>query len=302
MDRELLIEIGCEEIPGELAARPDGAAGSSARRAPQGVAADAGAPAETYSTPRRLTARVGKLAERQTDFEELVTGPPVSAAFKPDGEPTPAPRVSRRNTASRCRRSSASRTPKGTYLAVSRAPARQGDGRRAAGRDGRPAARPDVPEADALGRLSRGRQGRARVRAARSAGSCSSMAAASCRSSSAAPSWRRGRRCRTSGRAPTPTAIGFLTTSGRAGRAIKVKTFDDYEARCSRTSSSSIAPSASRRSRASSRRTRRKLGGRVSGLVAGAVVAAAGSARSRRIPVGRRRHFPVEFLSCPRKC
>ena len=48
------------------------------------------APAEAYSTPRRLTARVIRVAERQTDFEELVTGPPVSAAFKPDGEPTPA--------------------------------------------------------------------------------------------------------------------------------------------------------------------------------------------------------------------
>ena len=32
------------------------------------------APIETYSTPRRLTARVAKLSERQTDFEELVTG------------------------------------------------------------------------------------------------------------------------------------------------------------------------------------------------------------------------------------
>ena len=48
------------------------------------------APAETYSTPRRLTVRVARLAERQADLEELVTGPPVSAAFGADGSPTPA--------------------------------------------------------------------------------------------------------------------------------------------------------------------------------------------------------------------
>ena len=39
---------------------------------------------------RRLTARVASVAERQTEHEEVMTGPPVSAAFKPDGEPTPA--------------------------------------------------------------------------------------------------------------------------------------------------------------------------------------------------------------------
>jgi len=36
------------------------------------------------------TARIERIPERQTDLEELVTGPPVAAAFKPDGTPTPA--------------------------------------------------------------------------------------------------------------------------------------------------------------------------------------------------------------------
>src|SRR6185369_16297063 len=48
------------------------------------------APAETFSTPRRLTVRVARVPERQTDLEELLNGPPVAAAFKPDGTPTPA--------------------------------------------------------------------------------------------------------------------------------------------------------------------------------------------------------------------
>ena len=47
-------------------------------------------PIETFSTPRRLTVRSGRSGERQTDLEELVTGPPVSAAFGADGKLTPA--------------------------------------------------------------------------------------------------------------------------------------------------------------------------------------------------------------------
>ena len=132
MDRELLIEIGCEEIPAELAARAD------ARRSAQHLDArlkelrlTADAPAETYSTPRRLTARVAKLAERQTDFEELVTGPPVSAAFKPDGEPTPAAAGFAKKYGVEVSALERHETPKGTYLALPRAPARQGHGRRA---------------------------------------------------------------------------------------------------------------------------------------------------------------------------
>src|SRR5918995_932350 len=90
MDRELLIEIGVEELPAawmpglprQLAERLE-ARLKEFRIAP-------GAPVETFSTPRRLTARLGKIAERQEDLEEVVTGPPVSAAFGADGQPTPA--------------------------------------------------------------------------------------------------------------------------------------------------------------------------------------------------------------------
>ena len=79
MDRELLIEIGCEEIPAgwlpnltaQMAQHVD------ARLKEARLTSDARA--EAYSTPRRLTARVIRVAERQTDFEELVTGPSVAA-------------------------------------------------------------------------------------------------------------------------------------------------------------------------------------------------------------------------------
>src|SRR5262249_42724923 len=90
MDRELLLEIGCEEIPASWLPALTQQVGDvlsaelHARRLPPE------APVETYSTPRRLTARIGRIAERQSDFEELVNGPPVSAAFGPDGTPTKA--------------------------------------------------------------------------------------------------------------------------------------------------------------------------------------------------------------------
>src|SRR5688572_23864432 len=90
MDRELLIEIGVEELPAawlpgltrQLADRLE------ARLKEHRIAP--GAPVETYGTPRRLTARLAKIAERQEDLEEVVTGPPVSAAFDAAGAPTPA--------------------------------------------------------------------------------------------------------------------------------------------------------------------------------------------------------------------
>src|SRR5712671_2228353 len=90
MDRELLLEIGCEELPASWLPGLTSQIGEvvvtqlkEQRLAPE-------TPVETYSTPRRLTVRIARLAERQTDLEELVNGPPVSASFTPDGTPTPA--------------------------------------------------------------------------------------------------------------------------------------------------------------------------------------------------------------------
>jgi len=90
MDRELLLEIGCEELPASWLPALTNQIGDvlvaqlrTHRLVPE-------SPAETFSTPRRLTVRVARVPERQTDLEELLNGPPVSAAFKPDGTPTPA--------------------------------------------------------------------------------------------------------------------------------------------------------------------------------------------------------------------
>src|SRR5262249_16847648 len=90
MDRELLLELGCEELPAGWLPGLTSQLGDvvvtqlkEQRLAPE-------TPVETYSTPRRLTVRIARLTERQTDLEELVNGPPVSASFGADGAPTQA--------------------------------------------------------------------------------------------------------------------------------------------------------------------------------------------------------------------
>ena len=90
MDRELLIEIGLEELPAAWLPGLTRQFGERVEARLKDARIAPGAPVESYATPRRLTARLAKIAERQEDLEELVSGPPVSAAFRPDGQPTPA--------------------------------------------------------------------------------------------------------------------------------------------------------------------------------------------------------------------
>lgn len=117
MERELLIEIGVEELPaGWLPALTTQVAARLAARLSE-LRLPAAAPIESYSTPRRLTARIDRLAERQTDFEELLTGPPVSASFDAAGQPTPAAAGFARKHDVAVDALERHETPKGTYLA-----------------------------------------------------------------------------------------------------------------------------------------------------------------------------------------
>ncbi|HJR58242.1 MAG TPA: glycine--tRNA ligase subunit beta [Vicinamibacterales bacterium] len=116
MDRELLIEIGVEELPAswlpnltrQIAAKLE-AGLKELRLAPL-------APIESFSTPRRLTGRIAKIAERQDDLEETITGPPVSAAFQ-NGQPTPAALGFAKKQGVEFGQLTRLRTPKGEYLA-----------------------------------------------------------------------------------------------------------------------------------------------------------------------------------------
>ncbi len=116
--RELLFEIGCEELPASWLP-------GLTRQMAEHVAArlaearlEAGE-AEPFSTPRRLGVVVARVAERQSDLEELVTGPPVSAAFK-DGQPAPAGLGFARKNGVAFEALTKVETPKGVYLAFNR--------------------------------------------------------------------------------------------------------------------------------------------------------------------------------------
>ena len=117
MERELLLEIGCEEIPASWLPSLTTAVGEIvvAQLKEHRMAPDV--PAETYSTPRRLTVRIAHVPERQTDLEEVLNGPPVSAAFKPDGSPTPAAAGFAAKNGVDVSALERVQTPKGEYLA-----------------------------------------------------------------------------------------------------------------------------------------------------------------------------------------
>ena len=117
MYRELLLEIGCEELPASWLP-------SLTRQIGERVTARLGEArltwkgrVETFSTPRRLTVRVAKLADQQAALEETLTGPPVSAAFGTDGQPTPAAVGFARKHGVGVRDLARVETPKGVYLA-----------------------------------------------------------------------------------------------------------------------------------------------------------------------------------------
>ena len=160
MDRELLLEIGVEELPAAWLPGLTKQLSEKLQARLKEMRLTPDAPVESFGTPRRLTARIGRMPERQEDLDETVTGPPVSAAFNAAGEPTPAgARLREEAGRRRSRRSSASRPTRGSTSP------RRNILRGKSTVDALPellgvaAAGPRVPQADALGRDARGRQG-----------------------------------------------------------------------------------------------------------------------------------------------
>ena len=90
MDRELLLEIGVEELPADWLPGLNVLLKEKLQARLKEMRLVPDAPVESFSTPRRLTARIGRMPERQEDLDQTVTGPPVSAAFTASGDPTPA--------------------------------------------------------------------------------------------------------------------------------------------------------------------------------------------------------------------
>jgi len=87
--RDLLFEIGVEELPGSYVPPALEQLEGAARDGLAGLRLAVGDLC-TYGTPRRLTLFVKDLAERQADFDEEAMGPAAKVAFAPDGTPTRA--------------------------------------------------------------------------------------------------------------------------------------------------------------------------------------------------------------------
>src|SRR5690606_9437836 len=89
MSRDLLIEIGVEELPASFLAK-----GLETLREAAIAALDAArlehGEVKPLGTPRRMALLVEGLAERQPDRRERVLGPPANVAFDAEGKPTRA--------------------------------------------------------------------------------------------------------------------------------------------------------------------------------------------------------------------
>lgn len=88
-DRDLLFELGTEEIPSRMLARAIAELPALARTRLD-EARLAYTEVAAFGTPRRLALVVRGLAASQPDLRERVVGPPASAGFGPDGAPTKA--------------------------------------------------------------------------------------------------------------------------------------------------------------------------------------------------------------------
>ena len=118
--RELLVEVGCEEMPAswipgleaQLAER------LAARLAEERIAART--PVRAFVGPRRLAATVAEVADRQSDLQETIAGPPVRAAFDAEGKPTKAALGFARKQDVEVEALVRIETPKGEYLACHR--------------------------------------------------------------------------------------------------------------------------------------------------------------------------------------
>ena len=120
MYRELLIEIGCEELPASWLPPLTRQIGEQVGAQLAAARLDCPTPPESHGTPRRLAVRVPEVADRQTDLEETLTGPPVRAAFDADGQPTPAAVGFARKNRVDVARLTQVETPQGVYLAYQR--------------------------------------------------------------------------------------------------------------------------------------------------------------------------------------
>jgi glycyl-tRNA synthetase beta chain len=118
----LLVEVGCEEIPARfLEEAQNGFAKSLEAGLREARLIPESAPAlESYSTPRRLLARVPEVLEKQADSVEEILGPPVHVGLDKDGKPTRAAESFAEKNGVKVKDLIKITTPKGEYLGLKR--------------------------------------------------------------------------------------------------------------------------------------------------------------------------------------
>ena len=117
---DLLIEIGCEEIPARML---DTAREEFAKRVTDLLERErltvqrAEAAVSSFSTPRRLAVWARHVSSRQPDIEEQLIGPATKVAYK-DGNPTPAAEAFARKAGVDVGKLDKITNPKGEYIAA----------------------------------------------------------------------------------------------------------------------------------------------------------------------------------------
>jgi glycyl-tRNA synthetase beta chain len=122
---DLLLEIGCEEIPAGMIVKAcdDIKALLEKHLAANGLVeeGDEATSIETFGAPRRLVAIAKNLRLKQEDIVREITGPPKAIAFDAVGEPTRAAMSFAEKQGMPVSKLSIIETPKGEYLAARRA-------------------------------------------------------------------------------------------------------------------------------------------------------------------------------------
>ena len=120
MASELLFEIGTEEIPSDFLDEGIRQLGQLAETAFRDNLIQIQGELQTFGTPRRLILMAKAVAENQGDTVQEITGPPKSAAFDPQGNPTKAALGFAKKQGIPVNQLGTLQTPKGEYLYVKR--------------------------------------------------------------------------------------------------------------------------------------------------------------------------------------
>jgi len=114
---ELLIEIGCEEIPARFIV---GATQRLSQLIVDGLSEQrlSTSDVKSYCTPRRLVVFMEKISKNQPDQTEIITGPPVSAAYDQQNNPTKAAEGFARKHSLTVADLKRIKTEKGEYLGI----------------------------------------------------------------------------------------------------------------------------------------------------------------------------------------